>query len=415
MKTDLQEERIFETSFGVGNFPAISTCLNSELIFWKIYKQCFFNLFHAKKHTKFITFFGLFICLSISSLNAQFLKDSTSVNLVKKGIDYIYNFQFNNADEVSKELTRLYPGNPAIYLFNGLITYWKSYPLITTSPARTKFEADMRKCIELCDKNKDSSNTVVTLLTNLCARGLLLLYYTDNYLSIEVFPLATSTYQYIRRSFDYTDKYSDFYFFTGLYNYYREVYPNAYPVYKTLAFLFPKGSRIKGLEYLQIVSKSSIILKAESFSFLSGIFLTFENDFHEATYYSKSLHDLYPNNPEYLATYIKNLLLIKQFDEAEKEILTANENLSNPYFQTQVCIFNGILQEKKYHDIKKAEKLYTKGASDITFYGSYGNEYAAYAYYGLSRISDINGDKYYKKIYRKIALKLAYFPKVDFD
>ena len=235
------------------------------------------------------------------------------------------------------------------------------------------------------------------LLVNLCARGLLLLYYTDNYLSFDVFPLATSTYQYIRRSFDFTTHYSDFYFFTGVYNYYREAYPEAYPVYKPLAFLFPKGSKVKGLEELQIVSKNSIILKAEAFSFLSAIFLTFENNYQQATYYSKSLHMLYPDNPEYLGSYIKNLLLIKQYDEAEMEMLSSNTSQSNSFFRAQMSIFNGILQEKKYHDIKKAQQFYSRGIEDITIFGSYGNEYAAYAYFGLSRISEINGDKYYKK------------------
>jgi hypothetical protein len=357
----------------------------------------------------------LVLCLSTSSLNSQFLKDSTSLNLIKEGIDNVYNFQFDKADKVSEELGKLYPGQPVVYLFKGMVTYWENYPLITTSSARASFEEDMRKCIELSDKNKNSSAEVEILLVNLCARGLLLLYYTDNYLSLDVFPLATSTYQYIRRSFDFTAYYSDFYFFTGVYNYYREAYPEAYPIYKPLAFLFPKGSKVKGLEELQIVSKNSIILKAEAFSFLSAIFLTFENNFQQATYFSKSLHTLYPDNPEYLGAYIKNLLLIKRYDEAEMEMLSSNTSKNNSFFRAQMSIFNGILQEKKYHDIKKAQQFYSMGIDDITIFGSYGNEYAAYAYFGLSRISEINGNKDYKKMYRKLALQLADFKKVNFD
>ena len=357
----------------------------------------------------------LVLCLSTSSLNSQFLKDSTSLNLIKEGIDNVYNFQFDKADKVSEELGKLYPGQPVVYLFKGMVTYWENYPLITTSSARASFEEYMRKCIKLSDKNKNSSAEVEILLVNLCARGLLLLYYTDNYLSLDVFPLATSTYQYIRRSFDFTAYYSDFYFFTGVYNYYREAYPEAYPIYKPLALLFPKGSKVKGLEELQIVSKNSIILKAEAFSFLSAIFLTFENNFQQATYFSKSLHTLYPDNPEYLGAYIKNLLLIKRYDEAEMEMLSSNTSQSNSFFRAQMSIFNGILQEKKYHDIKKAQQFYSKGIDDITIFGSYGNEYAAYAYFGLSRISEINGNKDYKKMYRKLALQLADFKKVDFD
>ena len=133
-----------------------------------------------------------------------------------------------------------------------MITYWKNYPLITTQLHGNHLKKICGKCIELCEKNKDPSAEAEILLVNLCARGLLLLYYTDNDLSFEVFPIAASTYQCIRRSFDFTSLYSDFYFFTGVYNYYREAYPEAHPVYKTLAFLFPKGSKIKGLQDLQI-------------------------------------------------------------------------------------------------------------------------------------------------------------------
>jgi hypothetical protein len=377
------------------------------------------NLLRVHKASKIckisIILLVLAFCMNITSLYCQFLKDSSSVNLLKEGIKNVYNFQFSKADKVSEKLRNLYPGQPIVLLFEGMVIYWKNYPLITISSARATFEEKMRKCIELCDKNKNKSDEVEILLLNLCARGLLLLYYTDNNLSFEVFPLATSTYQPIRHSFDFTSYNSDFFFFTGVYNYYREKYPEAYPVYKPLALLFPKGSKTKGLEDLLIASKNSIFLKAEAFSFLSDIFLSFENNFQQATYYSKSLHNLYPDNPEYLGAYIKNLLLIKQYNEAEMEMLSSNSNQNNSFFRAQMSVFNGILQEKKYHNIKKAQQFYFKGINEISLFGNYGNEYAAYAYFGLSRISEINNDKYYKKMYRKLATQLADFKEIDFD
>ena len=358
---------------------------------------------------------GLVFSLYTSSLSGQILRDSASVNLIKKGIDYVYNFQFSNADNVSAELRKLYPDHPLNYLFRGMITYWENYPLNTTSSARNLFEEDMRKCIELCEKNKDKSAEAEILLVNLCARGLLLLFYTDNDLSFEVFPIASSTYQCIRHSFDFTAHYSDFYFFTGVYNYYREAYPEAHPVYKTLAFLFPKGSKAKGLEDLQTVAKNSIILKAESYSFLTQIYLSFENNYKQATFYSRSLHSVYPKNPEYLGSYIKNLLLMKEYDEAEKEISSSDTYLNNPFFQAQVTIFKGILQEKKYYNLIQSQQYYMKGIKDISVFRNYGNEYAAYAYFGLSRISQKTGDIDNMKMYRKLALKLSDFKNIDFD
>jgi hypothetical protein len=122
---------------------------------------------------------------------------------------------------------------------------------------------------------------------------------------------------------------------------------------------------------------------------------------------------LYPHNPHYLGSYIKNLLLIKRYDEAEKIILSSDD-LSNPFFQAQLTIFKGIIQEKKYRDADQAKEFYIYGIRHIAAYREFGNEYASYAYFGLSRISDMDGDIPNKKNYRKLAEKLAVAKKMEF-
>jgi hypothetical protein len=241
-----------------------------------------------------------------------------------------------------------------------------------------------------------------------------LLFYSDNDLSFDVISLTPSTYQLIRRAFGYTGDIVDFHFFTGLYDYYREAYPEAYPVYKPLALLFPRGDRTGGLKELQLVATKSILLKAEAYSYLTGIYLSFEDDFKEAYSYSKSLYELYPENLEYLGLYLKNLLLVKKYDQAEKIINSLSKN-NNAYFNAELSIFNGILQEKKYNKPDLAEQQYLNGLRELSNFGHYGNEFEAYGYFGLSRIMDAKGDKYYKKTYRKKATELADFKKVDFD
>jgi hypothetical protein len=244
---------------------------------------------------------------------------------------------------------------------------------------------------------------------------MLLLFYADNNLSMSVIPLAASTYPYIRRSFEFKESYIDFLFFTGLYNYTREAYPEAYPVYKTVAFLFPKGDKQKGLTELQLAARESILFKAESSLFLSGVSLGIENNNEQSYRYIKYLHELYPANLKYMAIYLKNLLLVRRYDEAELLIKYPGTKTGNSYFQAQLSIFNGILQEKKYHNDKLAEKFYLKGVKDLSQFGPFANEYAAYGYFGLSRISSRYGDESVRKSYRKKAYDLADFKKIDFD
>ena len=113
--------------------------------------------------------------------------------------------------------------------------------------------------------------------------------------------------------------------------------------------------------------------------------------------------------------FIKNLLLIKQNDEAEKHIMLADSIDSNSFIKAQLSIYKGIIQERKYHNYKLAEEHYLNGIKQLSSYGYLGNEFTAYAYFGLSRISGINGDNKNKEIYYKKAYELADFKKVDFN
>lgn len=349
-----------------------------------------------------------------TTANAQILQDTASLSLVKKGVDSIYNMQFKYSEDVYKKISNLYPEHPIVIFFKGLMTYWEHYPLLPSSPASELFESEMNRCINISEE-KNPHYESEYLLADLCARGLLINFYSNNGLTKEVFPLASSTYKYIKKSFDFTASYPDFYFFTGIYNYYREVYPKVHPIYKPLAILFSKGDRIKGLEELQATSKNSILLKAESCSDLAYIWISYEDNYVEALSYNKYLHELYPDNPEFIAEYIKNLLLLRHYDETETLVTNSTVHEKNSYYQAQTFIFKGLIQEKKYRNYKLAEEYYNTGIKDIEIFGEYGNEYAAYAYFGLSRIYRLNGDYENYKSYRRSANKLAVLKKINFD
>jgi hypothetical protein len=79
-----------------------------------------------------------------------------------------------------------------------------------------------------------------------------------------------------------------------------------------------------------------------------------------------------------------------------------------------MMIFKGILEEKKHNDFKLAREYYNRGIAEIAYFGSYGNNYSAYAYFGLSRICESNGEKQAGKAYRRMGEKLNDFKKVDF-
>ena len=374
------------------------------------------NIFGVSKRFKLLMVCVLLpIFLSTSTLNAQLFRDSATLNLIKKDIDCIYSMKFTNAQEIYLKIKKSHPEHPVLFLLRGMQTYWKNYPLLSTSPAHVSFEEDLRQCIKLSGKNKVPAYEAEYLLANLCARGMLLEYYNENDMTMEVISLATSTYGNLRHAFAFTNTCTDLQYYTGVYNYYREAYPKANPGYKPLVFLLPSGNMTAGLTELHNAAVNSVMLRAESYYLLAGIYLNFENKYQQSVYYCKTLCKLYPDNVVYLALYIKNLLLLKQYDEAEKLIITSQKEIENKYYQAQLNIFLGILQEKKYHNNNLAEQYYNSGISKVSLFGTYGDECKAYAYFGLSRISNTKGENAKAKQLRGKAMKLVTFEKINFD
>ncbi len=351
----------------------------------------------------------------IDRINAQILTDTASFKIIERCIDDIYNYRFTEADSKCNLLNNKYPGHPVLRLLHGMIIYWQNYPMLPGSAYEKVYIDDMLTSIHQSERKDSREDDSESLLVNLCARGMLLQYYAEIENTSETFPLAKSTYPHIRKAFKYTSSYYDFNFFAGLYNYYREAYPEAYPIYKAFAFLFPRGNKEEGIRQMQIAARYSLLLKAESFSFLAWISSSFEHNFQLATNYSKMLHDLYPYNTEYQTEYIRNLLLTKRYEEAEALINSGNKEIKNPFFLAVFEIFTAILNEKEYKNNKMAQQLYEKGLRDISPFSTFGNEYAAYAYFGLSRISEAKGDKKNRKAYHKKASDLAVFKNIDFS
>ena len=357
------------------------------------------------------------ICLFSLTAKTQILQDSAAINIITRGMHNIYNLEFEEAMIAYDAIAKLYPQHPVLHLFNGMKIYWENFPLIPSSSERIQFESEMRTCIEQSDKKEHPSQVYEAeyLLSNICARGLLLLFMSDNDLSGDVVPLVTSTYRPLMRSFSFASAYPDFYYFTGVYNYYREAYPQVYPVYKTVAFLFPNGDMEKGLQQLEICGKKSMALRAEAVSLLYWIRMNFETNFEASMPYSRNLAEEYPSNPLYKVYYIKNLLLLKQYEEAEKLISENGREGTNTFYLAVSDIFSGIIKEKKYHNNALAQDLYKRGIGKLAIFGAYGNEYAAYGYFGLSRTADESEDKHERKANRRKGMDLVDFKKITFD
>jgi len=346
-------------------------------------------------------------------LVAQILGDSASISILRKGVHNIYNCEFSQAREVVGKLEPVYPGHPVIPLMKGLILYWENFPLTPSSPALEPFKNEMLTCIRLCEGKRLLPGEAEYLLADIGARGLLLTFYADNGLGRSVIPMAAKTYQDVVKAFDYTGTFADFSFVTGLYNYYRETYPDVHPFYKPFALLFPRGNRKEGLRQLEHAASNSIFLIAEALSFLTWINTGYERNYAAAHRYSKKLLKTYPRNNVYLAMQVKSLLLLHRYDEAEMLLSTARQPESH-WFNAEKTVLQAILQEKKYENHEAAEMLYRNALQKTSAFGEYANEYNSFCYFGLSRIASEKGDPGVSREFHKKAANLATYKHLDF-
>lgn len=327
---------------------------------------------------------------------AQIFQDSSTMIIIKKGIGHIYNFQFEDAENIFKTINGKYPGHPVTYMYKAMLIYYENYPLVPGSAKSKIFEAQLWTGIRVCEEGRAWEEDPEKLLIDLCARGMLMLFYSENEMNSEVISMTPATYKGILKSFQFNSVYPDFNCFTGLYNYYREAYPEHHPVYKAIAFLFPAGNKEKGLKELEYAAKNSTVLRAEAVSILSWICIHYENDFLNAFNYSKSIYDSFPSNLYFKAEYIKNLFLLKKYNEAE-QVITTSPDENNIYFRGQLSIFKGLIQEKKYRNYDLAEKFYREGIDNLKSFNARGKEFADYGYKGLQRIKNLKDGRHTDK------------------
>jgi len=344
------------------------------------------------------------------------LSNHKAVEEIEQQLNQIYNFQFTPFDSYYQQIQNQYPNHPLPHLFYAIKIYWEHFPVTPQSGYHSLYVDQINRSIEKSDillvQNEQNTEAV---FISLMSRLLLMQYYADNQQSSKVIPYVRRTYQLTRKGFDLTKEFADFNFSTGLYNYYIEAYPEKHPVYKPVAYFFPKGDIEFGLRQLEYTWKHGIFLDAEALSFLVYISLNFEADYKKSIRYTRELHKEYPKNPLYLSYRINNLLLLERYHRAEQLVDALKNNpFSNNFFQMMVQIYQGILQEKKYNNDEKAEQHYWNAIKLSEKYVPFANGRLSYAYYGLSRIYKNTNPKLSKK-YRDRAKDLSSYQHLTFD
>lgn len=285
------------------------------------------------------------------------LPDAKAMAQVKLVMDHINAHDFAASDKELANLRKLVGDHPIADLLDGLADYWRHYPVYAKEPEakayRNKLFACQRKAELMLEADDESiEGTFFNMLTDL----MLAKHYNDRGESFSAVNYTRRSFSLIKKGFKLKEKYVEFYFTTGLYNYFRVAVPERNPALKSLMWVFPDGDKKKGLQELEVAFNKSTFTRADAAVFLTRINMGFEDNAAKASTYSGTILNEYPENPHYQALHIE-ALLAQGNAAAALPILAKLEKNEVPYFKAMTPLLRAWATELAEPNANKAGNM----------------------------------------------------------
>lgn len=350
----------------------------------------------------------LFFLATLSGQAQQNILDSEEVQKkVEQCLYATYGFQFSEAKAIQTSLENEMPSHPAPFFLKALITYWEFFPILPEDPAAKEFESGMDRAIELAGNmmHKDP-DSMEGLFFDLHARAFKAMFWADNGKPGKVLPDLNTMYYSMIQGFEYKDVFNEFYFSSGMYNYYIEAYTEKHPIYKPLALFFRRGDRQLGLKEIEYAIHNTTYIKYEARLFMSLIQLNYEKDIDEALEHAAKLYNYFPKNIYYLGQYLILLVHNRQYSVAS----ALNEKLADEkddFHRLIYLLIEGFLCENHRSSPSQAKNQYKQVLREAEGFEAIADQYAAIASAGLARIAEMEGDILTARKQRKQSSRLS--------
>jgi len=332
---------------------------------------------------------------------SQITQDPANQQLILKTLDKIYNYEFTEAEAGIRQLRARYPQHPIGPILRAIGIYWQSMPIWDNRTALSQYTVELEQALRLAEKmlaqDKDDPEVVFFALT---AHGYLAMKYHYTNETMKAVGEARKAYGYLKTGFSLMDKNPEFYFTTGLYNYYVERYPQDHPVVKPFMVFFQDGDMALGVRQMETAIRRGLFTRTETALYLTHILLEHEIQPARAASLMRPLAERYPNNPLFTLNYTEALAHSGQYAEMENQLKRIGK-MSYKFMAMPTEVLEGLLLERQDRNDQQAAVHYQQAlkmpARSLT------KEYHAHAYAGLARIAARAGDKnraraYYKKV-----------------
>jgi hypothetical protein len=346
-------------------------------------------------------FFILFIqFLSIPTF-AQLLNDNESKQLIIKGLDKLYNYEFKEADTYFQQVKNKYSKHPVTPLLSAFQLQWQNLPIEQNTKALSQYLSLLEKCRSLAETMlNEPSKKAEAIFFLVASHGYIALVLNHKKEQVKAANEARKAYGYLKDGKQLIEKNPEFLFTSGLYNFYRIQYPETHPIVKPVMLFLDDGNKKTGMFQLEQAVQKSVFSRIEAAYYITGVNLKYESNYPKALAYSTWLFERYPNNSLYLMRHTESLIMSQKYDEALPLIQTLKKSRDKVYVLAGT-LFEGLLFEKGNKNDKQAAEMYLNVVK-MQPTDSYTNDYFAMAYAGLARISIRSGnqkraEEFYKK------------------
>lgn len=374
--------------------------------------ECLFvngKAFLFMNFTEKIFFLACFLLNSFSS-QGQFLEDTKSKELVSSGLRKVYNLEIKPAQQILQPVIDKYADHPVSYLIKSLLLQQEFIPIESNTAKLNLYLQNLKKCIELATEleKKDVYKAEATFYL-LASYGLIAEIYHNKKSYLVAANEGRKAYQFLRDGFELKSVNPEFYFTSGVYDFYRERYPQTHPEIKPIIVFFKKGNEERGIDYLRTATKKAIFTNVESRIFLMGILLKYKNECYEANKLGEGLVNEFPRNSEFRMRYTETLLAIGKYELASDQLTKLTG--SGVLFETSRNLFNGLIFEKKDGNFDQALIHFAKSIKSNDK-GRYIKDYKSMAYLGMGRIFLKQNNFAKAELFLKESLKIAEYPAV---
>ena len=360
-------------------------------------------------------FKGLLVLLFLvaPALKAQqysFLSDPPALRLTEEITSLIYNNEHKQVQTQLKKLQKFVPADhPVFPMLQALNLYWMEAPMHTGSPKFPAFKHFLQQTVQQSEVylEREQDEMLANFLA-LSAHSLLTRFHADKGDYMATIGEAKSAYSYMKKAFKLVNRYQEFQFPVGLYNYYREKYPELHPVYKPFMFFFRSGDKEKGLRQLELAAQQNVFTKPEAAVFLVQIYLYYENNPAAALRNILRLQQEYPQNRLFKTQLAETYLANGQYQKALPYIQFLRQE-TDPFYKMAAELFWALYQEKHVKNDSDAFTGYEEALKVGKELNYLANTYRSMAYAGLGRLYHRRHQPEEAREAYKKALELAAF------